>query len=206
MLLVVLSVVLWFLTGLNEWNLPAYPNPGGWFFNPLAWQLLFNIGLLSGVAARQGRRFVPVRPGLQWAAAAVLFVALLWTRVPVIAEALNHGMWLANQNGVPRFFTITDKTYETWPRLLHILALAYLLSTWGWVRTASASRGAAPLAMLGRNALPVFAAGSLLALIGQAAKDIVPPSAVTDTMLILGGLGVQLVVAYGRDRLSLKAR
>jgi hypothetical protein len=55
-----LSAALWFLTGLFEWNMPAFPNPGGWFFNPLAWQIIFVTGLLTGVAMRQGRRLVPV--------------------------------------------------------------------------------------------------------------------------------------------------
>lgn len=200
------SVLLWLLAGLNQWNMPAYPNPGGWFFNPLSWQLLFTVGLLTGVAARKGRRLLPVIPALQWLTAAVLVAALLWARVPAVGDTLNHLMWLANQNGVHRFFTITDKTYETWPRLLHILALAYLLSSWGWVRSACASRAAAPLAMLGRNALPVFAAGSLLALTAQAVKDIAPPGLALDSLLIAGGLALQLLLAYGRDRLALKSR
>jgi hypothetical protein len=125
------SGVLWFLTGLWEWNMPAFPNPGGWFFNPLAWQVIFVTGLLTGVMMRQGRRLVPVLGWLQWVAGGYLVLALLWARVPVVGDPLNHLMWLANQNGVDRFFTITDKTYVTWPRLLHILSLAYLLSTWG---------------------------------------------------------------------------
>jgi len=199
-----LSVVLWFLTGLFEWNMPAFPNPGGWFFNPLAWQVIFVTGLLTGVAMRQGRRLVPVRAWAQWLAGAFLLVGLLWVRVPPVGDTLNHLMWLANQNGVDRFFTITDKTYVTWPRLFHILALAYLLSSWGWVRQACSSAAAAPLALLGRNALPVFAAGSLLALSCQAIKQVAPPGVALDTMLILGGLSLQLVLAFVRDRLALK--
>ena len=96
-------------------------------------------------------------------------------------------MWLANQNGIDRFFTITDKTCVTWLRLFHILALACFLSSWDWVRRACGSAGAAPLALLGRNALPVFAAGSLLALTCQAIRQVAPPGLALDTALILGG-------------------
>jgi hypothetical protein len=199
-----LSATLWLLTGLFEWNMPAFPNPGGWFFNPLAWQVIFVTGLLTGVAMRQGRRLVPVRAWAQWLAGAVLLGGLLWVRVPAVGDTLNHLMWLANQNGVDRFFTITDKTYVSWPRLIHILALAYLLSSWGWVRQACSSAAAAPLALLGRNALPVFAAGSLLALTCQAIKQVAPPGVALDTVLILGGLSLQLVLAFVRDRLALK--
>jgi hypothetical protein len=199
-----LSATLWLLTGLFEWNMPAFPNPGGWFFNPLAWQVIFVTGLLTGVAMRQGRRLVPVRAWAQWLAGAVLLGGLLWVRVPAVGDTLNHLMWLANQNGADRFFTITDKTYVSWPRLIHILALAYLLSSWGWVRQACSSAAAAPLALLGRNALPVFAAGSLLALTCQAIKQVAPPGVALDTVLILGGLSLQLVLAFVRDRLALK--
>lgn len=203
-LLAGLSAALWFLTGLFDWNLPAFPNAGGWFFNPLAWQVIFVTGLLTGVALRQGRRLVPVRRWAQWLAGAVLLGALLWVRVPPVGDTLNHLMWLANQNGVNRFFTITDKTFVTWPRLIHILALAYLLSTWGWVRRACGAAAAAPLALLGRNALPVFAAGSLLALSCQAIRQAAPPGLALDTALILGGLSLQLLLALVRDRLALK--
>lgn len=203
-LLAGLSAALWFLTGLFAWNLPAFPNAGGWFFNPLAWQVIFVTGLLTGVALRQGRRLVPVRRWAQWLAGAVLLGALLWVRVPPVGDTLNHLMWLANQNGVNRFFTITDKTFVTWPRLIHILALAYLLSSWGWVRRACGAAAAAPLALLGRNALPVFAAGSLLALSCQAIRQAAPPGLALDTALILGGLSLQLLLALVRDRLALK--
>ena len=30
-------------------DLPNWPEPGGWFFNPLAWQLVFTLGVLAGV-------------------------------------------------------------------------------------------------------------------------------------------------------------
>jgi hypothetical protein len=86
------------------------------------------------------------------------------------------------------------------------MALAYLLSTWGWVRRWAASASAAPLALIGRHALPVFALGSLLALSAQAIKSAVPPSLLLDTALILGGLGLQYAMAVMRDRLSLKGK
>jgi hypothetical protein len=72
------------------------------------------------------------------------------------------------------------------------------------VRRACGSAAAAPLALLGRNALPVFAAGSLLALTCQAIKQVAPPGVALDTLLILGGLSLQLLLALVRDRLALK--
>ena len=81
-----LSAALWFATGVLEWNLPNWPNPGGWFFNPLAWQIIFVIGLLTGVAHREGRRFVPILRPLQIVAGLVLFNGLLWNIWPAYGE------------------------------------------------------------------------------------------------------------------------
>ena len=35
-------------------NLPNWPQTGGWFFNPIAWQLIFTLGLVSAVLWRDG--------------------------------------------------------------------------------------------------------------------------------------------------------
>ena len=53
------SVALWALAGQLRLNLPNYPNQGGWFFNPLSWQLLFTTGLLCGAAMKQRKRLFP---------------------------------------------------------------------------------------------------------------------------------------------------
>ena len=39
-------------------NLPNWPEAGGWFFNPIAWQLVFTLGLVAAVLWRDG----PPRP------------------------------------------------------------------------------------------------------------------------------------------------
>ncbi|PZQ95891.1 MAG: OpgC domain-containing protein [Cereibacter sphaeroides] len=200
------SLTFWLVVGLYEWDLPNYPNAGGWFFNPLAWQVLFIAGLLTGVFARQGKRFIPVYWWLQLITAAILVAGFVWAKIPAIGEAWTQALWQANQNGVHRFWTYADKTYVTWPRLIHILALAYLLSTLPIVRRAAGSKLAAPLALLGRQALPVFVMGSLLALAAQALKESLTQNLAIDTALIFGGILLQLGFAYAKDRLSLKSR
>jgi hypothetical protein len=106
--------------------------------------------------------------------------------------------------GVPTLFTKFDKTYVSGPRLAHILALAYFLSTFGFVKQLSAAQAMQPLALLGRNALPVFAFGSMLALSGQVTKAALPASLALDTALILGGLALQLLFAWGLEKGRLK--
>ena len=60
------------------------------------------------------------------------------------------------------------------------------------------------MAVLGRIAFQLFAAGSLLALLCQAIKQVAPPGLMLDTVLILGGLPLESLLAAIRDRLALK--
>jgi hypothetical protein len=203
-LLLALSALLWLLTGLREWNLPNFPNPGGWHFNPLAWQLIFVIGLVAGIAARDGRVAYPVWRGGQVTAALILAFGLAWSKVPAVFEGFSVAMSWAGDHGIPRFFWMVEKTYLAWPRLLHMLALAYLLGSLNAVRRVCASPAAVPFALLGRQALPVFAFGSMLCFAGQAIKDVAPPSIMLDSAVILGGLALLLALAALRERLSLR--
>ena len=43
------------LAGMFVIDMPNYPNAGGWFFNPFAWQLLFVIGFILGQRQREGK-------------------------------------------------------------------------------------------------------------------------------------------------------
>lgn len=193
------SFALWFLAGAYRLNLPNYPIEGGWFFNPLTWQAIFVTGLVTGVMIRRGRRLVPVKRWLQWVTGLFLLFALVALWVKPVGAAMGHGLWLIRQEGAAWNLTSFDKTFATLPRLLHILALTYFLSTLTWVRAACASRWAAPLALLGRQALPAFALGSVLCLFLQAVKVRTGENFVLDTLFIAGGLGAQFALAAARQ-------
>jgi hypothetical protein len=62
--------------------LPSWPEPGTWFFNPLAWQLVFTLGIVGCVLWRD--RPIPKSPILYWGAAAALIVA---------AFGVTDGFW-----------------------------------------------------------------------------------------------------------------
>ena len=76
------SVTLWAVAGIWHLSLPNYPSKGGWFFNPLTWQVIFVTGLLTGVALKEGRRLVPVQRWLQVVTGLFLIYAALSTRSP----------------------------------------------------------------------------------------------------------------------------
>ncbi|NTT85931.1 OpgC family protein [Tabrizicola fusiformis] len=192
------SVLLWFFAGVFRWNLPNMPIPGGWFFNPLTWQLIFVIGLVTGVGIRGGKRLVPVWRWLVWTCIAFLAFACVMVWVKPLAGAVGYGLWLAADAGMPWNLTSFDKTFVTAPRLLHILALAYVLSAFPAVRAACGSRAAAPFALLGRQALPVFALGSVLCLALQAIKNTTGQNILLDSLMIGGGLALQFALAAAR--------
>lgn len=194
------AVVLWVAIGLLKVKMPTWPTTNGWSFNPLSWQILFVAGILTGFAIRQGKRFLPANRWALRAAIAFLVISAIWVQVPIAAEYGGHGLWmLATYADVPAMFTSFDKTFLFLPRLLHILALAYVLSLLPVVKTMANHPWLAPVNALGRNSLPVFAVGSVLAYVAQVIKALQPASVVLDTVLIAIGIGVLFWVAYARE-------
>lgn len=210
-LLLALSIAIWAIAGgwrgvgaSWEMNFPNWPNGGGWFFNPLSWQLLFVIGLLTGMAMRQGRRLVPVTGWLLVPACALLAYACAVQFLPWLSEATGQFLWNIQQGGVPWLLTAFDKTYVTGPRLAHILALAYVLSAFPAVRQVAGSAIGRPFALLGRHSLPVFALGTVLAYAGQAIKGKPPAGLPMDTLVVGTGVALLFLMAFARDRLRLR--
>ena len=155
------SLAIWQAALAFEINLPN-GSAGVWFFNPFAWQVIFTLGVVIGLAAQLGIR----APRLVWLdLAAVIFIAAGWvvkisSGNPTGIAALND--WFDSvQLG-------SDKTNLAWTRLLHIGALAWLAIR--WLPSGSAMARAAPgriLACAGQNSLHVFCAGIVLSISGQ---------------------------------------
>ncbi|MBM9592986.1 OpgC family protein [Roseitranquillus sediminis] len=195
LLLLALSLALWFAAGNLRLNLPAYPNPGGWFFNPLAWQLVFVVGLLTGLSLKRGERLVPRDRRLLHVAVLFLLAVLVWRLVPPVAAAGRAMVHAGYDAGVPFFIAGFDKTFLSLPRALHVLALFYVVSMLPQVGAMASSGWAAPVALLGRFGLPVFATGSVLSIVGQSIKAATEDSFVLDAWIITGGLAIQFLVA-----------
>ncbi len=131
------------------WDLPAeWWSDRPWFFDPFGWQLIFFTGFAfgSGWLAEP-----PRRRGLFWAA--LLFVLAM---IPLNWHPLwSRWEWLDQFSLL--FVPFKDKTHFGILRYLHFLALAYLAL---WVvnpyRQALSQRWAAPIVLVGQQALPVF--------------------------------------------------
>ena len=194
--LLLLSVALWVVAGQFRLNLPNFPTSGGWFFNPLSWQILFVVGLLSGVAMKAGKRFVPYHPVLFGLAAAFVAFVLLWVRIPELGALGRSGLTMIADAGAPFYITWFDKTFLALPRLLHALALFYVLGHLPIMRTIAASSIAAPFRLLGRQGLAVFAAGTVISMFLQVVKTPRQPDPLFDGLVLGGGLLVLLALAW----------
>ncbi|EFH09177.1 OpgC domain-containing protein, partial [Teichococcus cervicalis] len=122
------SAALWLAAGLGRLNLPAAGAAEGWFFNPLSWQFLFAIGFATGARRVLGRG-LPWRPGPWWAALLLLLASPFARHLPGLPDPATLPL--------PALLVVPDKTFLSLPRLLHALALCYVVAhspLQGWAR------------------------------------------------------------------------
>ncbi|MET3925052.1 OpgC domain-containing protein [Devosia sp. 2618] len=200
------SILLWVIAGQFRFNLPNFPMRGGWFFNPFSWQVLFVVGLLSGVAMKQGKRFIPYIAPLFWLAVAFLLYVLVWMKVPAVGEASRGVLSMISAAGAPFYVTWFDKTFLSLPRLLHAFALFYVLGSVGAMTWVAQCRIAAPFRLLGRQGLAVFATGTVISMGLQAIKLGREPDPVFDGLILAGGLAALLALAWILSRTAEIAR
>ncbi|MGE3871992.1 MAG: OpgC family protein [Parvibaculaceae bacterium] len=190
-LLFAVSFLLWLAAGWHGLNIPNYPIPGGWFFNPFAWQLLFVMGFIAGQWSREGRMPVFNR-WLFWPSVAYLVFSCAWIK-------LGYSAWKPAQTMIPQHLWNFDKTYLALPRILHILALfcVVMISPVGEaLRRIPVSN---PLTVMGRHSLPAFCTGSLLAMAGAVLRYEWDGGIFLDTLIVLTCLTIPMLVAYTLD-------
>src|SRR5690348_2570785 len=166
------SLTLWISVLAFRITLPTWPIAGTWFFNPLAWQVIFVLGFVladaqSGLGAFARRHIA----WLRIAGVPIVILGLLINRLDLWPDPTKVPE--------PKLFFIADKTFQTPMRLIQFLALVAVFSfAWPYIRRA-AEEGYARwliggliglLAMLGRNSLQVFCVGSLLSLSAQVVR------------------------------------
>jgi hypothetical protein len=165
LLALVPSGALYVLTQTLGWHTPAYPAGHTWFFNPLAWQLLFVIGAVVGYAKVRGVQWLP---SSNWLAGSAM------TTAGVVAVINLSWMVQSNFTDEPDLlFTalapyVGDKSNLDPVRFASFLALA--LAAAHLVRTHSAvlsTRPAKWLIACGQNSLHIFCLGILLSVLGQ---------------------------------------
>ncbi len=197
-LLLPFSVAFYLIVLAFRLTLPTWPVSGTWFFNPLAWQVVFVLGFVLAKADAGPGAFV--RRHIRWLR--VLGVPI------VILGALTHQFnWWPDPTKVPdpKLFFIADKTFVTPMRLIQFLALVAVFSiTFPYIRKAAEIEALRRpvlaliglLAMLGRNSLHVFCIGSLLSLTAQIARFYYRGTVWIDTAVVIFGIIVMAVTAW----------
>jgi hypothetical protein len=179
-------------------TLPTWPVSGTWFFNPLAWPVLFVLGFTLarpdfGAGALARRYIVPLR-----------VVALPIVILGLLVALLG---WWPDPTKVPdpKLFFIADKTYVTPIRLIQFLSLVAVFSILfpyiRWLANVRFLRWPVMgliglLAMLGRNSLYVFCIGSLLSLLAQIVRYYYRGSVGSDTAVVVCGILVMAFTAW----------
>jgi hypothetical protein len=194
------SVGIYAAANLLGLNFPSFPY-GHWYFNPLAWQLLFVVGAWCGLGAA-GWVWMLARSRL------ALIVAAIYT---LSIFAVFIGWDRLGLGTVPGWITLAfGKTNLGVLRLLHFLALAMVVD-WlipsDWSRLTS--RVARPLILCGQHSLEVFCLGVTLAFVGQVAVVGVPGSFLVRLLVSVAGIVLMVGVGallswYGSTRVSFK--
>lgn len=190
LLMVSVSGAIWFAAGLFEIAPAAYPNDGVWFLNPLSWQFLFVIGMAATMHVKRGGEIRPA-PVLVGLCCIYVVGALVWVKLP---------LWgLENAIDLPKVLAGFDKTYLSLPRLAHVLAIAYLIVVMPRLLPALRLERSNPLTVVGVHALPVFIAGTVLAMAAQAWREANGTTIPGDIAIVVAGLALQFALALYLD-------
>jgi hypothetical protein len=192
-----LSFALYMMVPLFGWNLRAYEGGGYWYFNPVAWQLIF---VLGGAFAMYAQRAVVPRPAARpaWQQPVFLIAALymliagtitfLW-KFPTVHDAL-----------LPKAFTDLiypiSKTDLSPLRLIHFIALVYVVAkllpaTQTWLDNWPARQ----TCRMGRYSLEIFCLGVLLAPLADGVNALAGDVWQMRVITALLGLGLMLLLS-----------
>ena len=178
-LLLAMSGAAYLLVRVTGYNLPAWTG-GGWYFNPIAWQLLFVCGAL--LAYRPFR--LPGSKVVYDILSAVVLaggIVLLWLVWPYEDAELRMPLWAT------RILISVDKQNLHPMRLMSIFALVWLVirtvpAGARWLRTWVASA----FVICGQHSLAVFCAGIFLSFLGRLAMEERPNGGVQAAVNLVG--------------------
>jgi len=193
--LLLLSATIYVAAITSQWNFNAQPD-GHWFFNPLAWQFLFFIGVVCGahrqiVATminqlnRRLRRFI--------AGGLITFLGLSALLVISWHWPAWHDRWMPQW--IAHVLYPIDKTNVSPIRILHFMALALCVAMFlpqgRWLQ----SRIARAIRLMGRHSLIVFCLSVLLVPIADCINTLSRDSLIVQTLTSIAGIGLMMLIA-----------
>jgi hypothetical protein len=183
-----ISLAIYLATLVFKITIPTWPAEGQWFFNPLCWQLIFVLGFTFSRERGLGG----------WARRNISWLRLIAWPVVIAGAVVAWKAWWPDATRVPepKLFFINGKTFLTPMRVLHFLALAAALSSAYPLIVKIVPRAVDFLALMGRNSLYVFCAGSLLSLSCQIIRFGLRGGIVVDAALVSAGIVLMGIVAW----------
>lgn len=169
-------------------TVPTWPVPGQWFFNPLAWQVLFVLGFVLSRPDGLGhfvRRHIGVIRLVALPVTVLSAVVVLFSLFPdptIFPE--------------PKLLFLNGKSFLTPVRLLQFLALVAVVSVTYPYIARSVPWLVTFLSVLGRNSLNVFCVASVLSLLGQIVRYLYSGSLAVDTAFVVVGVALLWLTAW----------
>jgi hypothetical protein len=190
-LMMVGSLLLYFLARYFEWNFASFPD-GDWYFNPFCWQLLFVFG--AWLALGGAKRLDPILKSslLFYLGIAYLAFALAMTmagRFPAYGQTLPT--WLFDA------FNPNDKVNLAPYRVLHFVVVVFVVTLFV-TRDSPALKSPVltPLVKCGEQSLAVFCVGVFLSFVGHIALMLSSGSIMAQIAVGLGGIAIMTFVGY----------
>ncbi|MBV1824391.1 OpgC family protein [Komagataeibacter oboediens] len=192
------SAAVWLLVNLDpRLNFPNWLDPDGWYFDPLAWQFLFILGVCGARLA--GRHDGSLPRSRVLAAACGLYLVFSFV------QSFPWMDWgLADLR--PVSMAVPDKMILAPWRLLDVLALFYLVQSSPGATTLAATRGGQLMALFGRHSLEIFTAGTLVDLYARLLLTSFGAGWIMQVVVNVAGFVVLLWVARNRERARAVAR
>jgi hypothetical protein len=187
------SMALYVMACHFDWNFAGYPDTKVWYFNPLAWQLVFHTGAAMAVLGPQ----LAWIDRWRWQISALALVYLCFAGFIALSWHYNSlerlvPDWLARQ-----IYPI-DKTNVDMLRFVHFLAVA-------WFVRLAVPPGAPflkwrilePLRRCGEHSLQIFCLGTFLALSAQIVDAQFEGSILSQVIVSFAGIAIMSAAAYG---------
>ena len=188
------SVLLYLAARQSGWNLSSYPS-GVWYFNPLAWQLLFVLGAWSALGGVDTLHFLVRSPLVGLVGALYLLFAAVLTLAALVPEL---------QAIVPRVlfeaFNPNDKTNLAPYRVLHLGILIIVVVQFVPIEAPGLKAAVwQPLVKCGQQSLEVFCVGIYLSFVAAFILERTSDGVVAQFLVGAGGLSIMTAVAYYRS-------
>ncbi|MCK2054582.1 MULTISPECIES: OpgC domain-containing protein [unclassified Methylobacterium] len=196
-----LGLLIWIPAGHFAWVIPNSLTGAPFALTILPWTLLFAIGIVVGQGMIRGIVLPHSRlitcVAFAFLATYLIIVVVLGNIWPAVHQ------WVTTRND--HFWLGASKTYQSPLRVLHVLALAYLvmaLPNAPLIRLLHQMPRNHLLARLGCRSLPVFTGGALGSVIASEGLDLaaIPLSGAWLPMLLLEASAIALFVALALQR------